>query len=206
VKLQHWVKHAGLRVVLIFEGRDAAGKGGVIKRILEPLNPRGATVVALGTPSDREKTQWYFQRYIERLPAAGEIVLFDRSWYNRAGVEPVMGFCTPEQHKQFLTETPRFEKMIVSEHGRARAKRAAASLTGGDVAELCREVTEGFGEMATSEAVVGGKLGCPVAMLVVPGDLSERRISGEFVGGPGDDLRIVLEGGAGLAQGLGFDR
>ena len=113
VKLQHWVKHAGLRVVLVFEGRDAAGKGGVIKRIVEPLNPRGATVVALGTPSDREKTQWYFQRYIAHLPAAGEIVLFDRSWYNRAGVERVMGFCTDEEYWEFMHSCPELERMLI---------------------------------------------------------------------------------------------
>src|SRR5918996_1864685 len=98
VKLQQWVKHAGLRVVLIFEGRDAAGKGGTIKRAVEPLNPRGATIVALPAPSDRERTQWYFQRYVAHLPAAGEIVIFDRSWYNRGGVERVMGFCTDEEY------------------------------------------------------------------------------------------------------------
>src|ERR687894_2342531 len=115
VKLQHWVKHAGLRVVLVFEGRDAAGKGGVIKRIVEPLNPRGATIVALGTPSDRERTQWYFQRYINHFPAAGEIVLFDRSWYNRAGVERVMGFCTPKQHAEFIRQAPLFEQMLVND-------------------------------------------------------------------------------------------
>jgi polyphosphate kinase len=113
VKLQHWVKHAGLRVVLVFEGRDAAGKGGVIKRIVEPLNPRGATIVALGTPSDREKTQWYFQRYIAHLPAAGEIVLFDRSWYNRAGVERVMGFCTDEEYWEFMHSCPELERMLI---------------------------------------------------------------------------------------------
>jgi polyphosphate kinase 2 len=113
VKVQHWVKHAGLRVVLIFEGRDAAGKGGTIKRIVEPLNPRGASIVALGTPSDREKTQWYFQRYIPHLPAAGEIVLFDRSWYNRAGVERVMGFCTDEEYWEFMHTCPEFERMLV---------------------------------------------------------------------------------------------
>jgi polyphosphate kinase len=113
VKLQHWVKHAGLRVVLIFEGRDAAGKGGVIKRIVEPLNPRGATIVALGTPSDRERTQWYFQRYIAYLPAAGEIVLFDRSWYNRAGVERVMGFCTDEEYWEFMHSCPELERMLI---------------------------------------------------------------------------------------------
>ena len=113
VKLQHWVKHAGLRVVLVFEGRDAAGKGGVIKRIVEPLNPRGATIVALGTPSDRERTQWYFQRYIAHLPAAGEIVLFDRSWYNRAGVERVMGFCTDEEYWEFMHSCPELERMLI---------------------------------------------------------------------------------------------
>jgi polyphosphate kinase 2 len=113
VKLQHWVKHAGLRVVLIFEGRDAAGKGGVIKRIVEPLNPRGATIVALGTPSDRESSQWYFQRYIAHLPAAGEIVLFDRSWYNRAGVERVMGFCTDEEYWEFMHSCPELERMLI---------------------------------------------------------------------------------------------
>ena len=113
VKLQHWVKHAGLRVVLLFEGRDAAGKGGTIKRIIEPLNPRGATIVALGTPNDREKTQWYFQRYVSHLPAAGEIVLFDRSWYNRAGVERVMGFCSDEEYWEFMRTCPDFERMLV---------------------------------------------------------------------------------------------
>jgi polyphosphate kinase 2 len=113
VKLQYWIKHTGERVVLIFEGRDAAGKGGTIKRILEPLNPRGAAVVALGTPSDRERTQWYFQRYVAHLPAAGEIVLFDRSWYNRAGVEHVMGFCTNDEYREFLRACPEFERMLV---------------------------------------------------------------------------------------------
>lgn len=113
VKMQYWVKHVGLRVVIIFEGRDAAGKGGTIKRITEPLNPRGCRVVALGTPSDLQKTQWYFQRYVEHFPAAGEIVLFDRSWYNRAGVEQVMGFCTDEQYKEFLHSCPEFERMLV---------------------------------------------------------------------------------------------
>src|ERR1700753_323429 len=113
VKLQYWIKQTGERVVLIFEGRDAAGKGGTIKRITEPLNPRGANVVALGTPSDREKTQWYFQRYVEHLPAAGELVLFDRSWYNRAGVERVMGFCTPEEYTRFLHQAPVFERLLV---------------------------------------------------------------------------------------------
>src|SRR3954471_13781235 len=113
VKLQYWIKQTGQRLVLVFEGRDAAGKGGTIKRILEPLNPRGATVVALGTPSDREKTQWYFQRYAAHLPGAGEIVLFDRSWYNRAGVEHVMGFCTPQEYREFLRSCPEFERMLV---------------------------------------------------------------------------------------------
>ena len=113
VRLQYWVKEKGLRVVIIFEGRDAAGKGGVIKRLTEPLNPRGCRVVALGTPSDREKTQWYFQRYVAHLPAAGEIVMFDRSWYNRAGVERVMGFCTEHQYEEFMRTCPDFERMLV---------------------------------------------------------------------------------------------
>ncbi len=113
VKLQSYVKDEGLKVVVIFEGRDAAGKGGVIKRITERLNPRIARVEALGTATEREKTQWWFQRYVARLPAAGEIVLFDRSWYNRALVEPVMGFCTEEEYKEFLRSAPEFERMIV---------------------------------------------------------------------------------------------
>ncbi len=113
VKLQRWVKEEGKKVVVIFEGRDAAGKGGVIKRIMEKLNPRFSRVVALGIPSDREKTQWYFQRYVNHLPAAGEIVLFDRSWYNRAGVERVMGFCTDYQYHEFLRSCPEFERMLI---------------------------------------------------------------------------------------------
>jgi len=113
VKLQYWIKQEGLRVVMLFEGRDAAGKGGVIKRIVEPLNPRGATVVALGTPTERERTRWYFQRYVTHLPAAGEMVLFDRSWYNRAGVERVMGFCTDAELREFLRSCPEFERMLV---------------------------------------------------------------------------------------------
>lgn len=113
LKLQNYVKDNGLKVLIIFEGRDAAGKGGTIKRVTEHLNPRGARIVALEKPSDVEKTQWYFQRYIQHLPSAAEIVLFDRSWYNRAGVEPVMGFCTKEQHMQFLRDVPDFEKMLV---------------------------------------------------------------------------------------------
>ncbi len=113
VKLQEWIKHKGLKVVVIFEGRDAAGKGGVIKRIMLRLNPRICRVVALGTPTEREKTQWYFQRYVPHLPAAGEMVLFDRSWYNRAGVERVMGFCTQEEHREFLRSCPEFERMLV---------------------------------------------------------------------------------------------
>ncbi|MFO0549182.1 MAG: polyphosphate kinase 2 [Polyangiaceae bacterium] len=113
VKLQYWVKHQGLKVVLIFEGRDAAGKGGTIKRITEGMNPRGCRVVALSTPSDREKTQWYFQRYVAHLPSAGEIVVFDRSWYNRAGVEHVMGFCTEDEYSEFMRACPEFEKMLV---------------------------------------------------------------------------------------------
>lgn len=114
LKFQNHVKEQGLRVLMIFEGRDAAGKGGTIKRVTEHLNPRGARIVALEKPSDQERTQWYFQRYVSHLPSAGEIVLFDRSWYNRAGVEPVMGFCTQEEHKEFLHEVPEFEKMIVN--------------------------------------------------------------------------------------------
>ena len=113
VKLQEWVKHKGLSVVVIFEGRDAAGKGGVIKRITESLNPRIVRVVALPAPTERERTQWYFQRYVAHLPAAGEIVLLDRSWYNRAGVERVMGFCTEEEYREFLRSCPEFERMLV---------------------------------------------------------------------------------------------
>jgi polyphosphate kinase 2 len=113
VKMQYWVKHTGYRLILLFEGRDAAGKGGTIKRVTEPLNPRGCKVVALGTPSDQQKTQWYFQRYVENFPSAGEMVLFDRSWYNRAGVEKVMGFCAPEQVEEFMQSCPEFERMLV---------------------------------------------------------------------------------------------
>jgi polyphosphate kinase 2 len=113
VKLQEWIKEKKLKVVVIFEGRDAAGKGGVIKRITQSLNPRICKVVALSTPTEREKPQWYFQRYVPHLPAAGEMVLFDRSWYNRAGVEKVMGFCTDEEHKEFLRSCPEFERMLV---------------------------------------------------------------------------------------------
>lgn len=113
VKLQEWVKAEGIKVVVVFEGRDAAGKGGVIKRIVEPLNPRVCRVEALGKPTEREKTQWYFQRYVDKLPAAGEIVLFDRSWYNRAGVERVMDFCTEDEYREFLRSCPEFERMLV---------------------------------------------------------------------------------------------
>ena len=113
VKLQEWVQHRGLRVVVIFEGRDAAGKGGAIKRIAECLNPRVCRIVALSTPTEREKSQWYFQRYVGQLPAAGEIVLFDRSWYNRAGVERVMGFCTETEYLEFMRSCPEFERMLV---------------------------------------------------------------------------------------------
>ena len=113
VKQQEWIRAQGLRIVAIFEGRDAAGKGGAIKRITESLNPRHARVVALGTPTERERTQWYFQRYVAHLPAAGEMVLFDRSWYNRAGVERVMGFCTDEEYQEFLRSAPEFERMLV---------------------------------------------------------------------------------------------
>ena len=113
VKLQEWIKAEGLKVVVIFEGRDAAGKGGAIKRITECLNPRVCRVVALGTPTEREKTQWYFQRYVPHLPAAGEMVLFDRSWYNRGGVERVMGFCTDDEIQEFYRSCPEFERMLV---------------------------------------------------------------------------------------------
>ncbi|MFC2092784.1 polyphosphate kinase 2 [Bacteroidota bacterium] len=113
VKLQGWIKHVGMKVVVIFEGRDAAGKGGVIKRITRRLNPRVCRIVALGTPTDREKSQWYFQRYVSQLPAAGEMVLLDRSWYNRAGVERVMGFCSESEYQEFLRSCPEFERMLV---------------------------------------------------------------------------------------------
>ena len=113
VKLQDWVVATGQKVVIVFEGRDAAGKGGAIKRITQRLNPRVCRVVALPAPNDRERTQWYFQRYVTHLPAAGEMVLFDRSWYNRAGVEKVMGFCTPEQYEAFFRDVPEFERMLV---------------------------------------------------------------------------------------------
>src|SRR5436190_765831 len=113
IKLQEWIRYKNLKVVVIFEGRDAAGKGGVIKRITESLNPRVCRVVALGTPTEKERGQWYFQRYIAHLPARGEMVLFDRSWYNRAGVERVMGFCTDEEYAEFLRSCPLFEKMLV---------------------------------------------------------------------------------------------
>ena len=113
VKLQEWIKSEGLKVIVIFEGRDAAGKGGTIKRITLRLNPRICRVVALGVPTEREKTQWYFQRYVNHLPAAGEMVLFDRSWYNRAGVERVMGFCSEEEYREFLRSCPEFERMLI---------------------------------------------------------------------------------------------
>ena len=113
VRLQRWIRHKGLKVVVIFEGRDAAGKGGAIKRIAERTNPRVVRVVALGTPRGREKTQWWFQRYVAELPAAGEMILFDRSWYNRGLVEPVMGFCTEEEYREFLRSCPEFERMLV---------------------------------------------------------------------------------------------
>ena len=113
VKLQGWIKEKGLKVVVLFEGRDAAGKGGTIKRTTEKLNPRIVRIVALATPTEREKTQWYFQRYVQHLPAAGEMVLFDRSWYNRAGVERVMGFCTEEEVREFFRSVPEFENMLI---------------------------------------------------------------------------------------------
>jgi polyphosphate kinase len=113
IKLQEWIRFKGLKVVVIFEGRDAAGKGGAIKRITESLNPRVCRVVALPSPTEREKTQWYFQRYVPNLPAGGEMVLFDRSWYNRAGVERVMGFCSEDEYAEFLRSVPEFERMLV---------------------------------------------------------------------------------------------
>jgi polyphosphate kinase len=113
LKLQAWVRETGQRVVILFEGRDAAGKGGTIKRFMEHLNPRGARVVALEKPTEVERSQWYFQRYVQHLPAAGEIVLFDRSWYNRAGVERVMGFCTPEEYADFMQQVPEFERHLI---------------------------------------------------------------------------------------------
>jgi polyphosphate kinase 2 len=113
LKVQNWVKDTGEKIIIIFEGRDAAGKGGTIKRFMEHLNPRGARIVALEKPNERERTQWYFQRYIENLPAGGEIVFFDRSWYNRAGVERVMGFCTPNEYLEFMRQCPQFEQMLV---------------------------------------------------------------------------------------------
>lgn len=113
VKLQEWIKHKGLRVVVLFEGRDAAGKGGAIKRVTECLNPRVCRVVALGIPTEREKSQWYFQRYVDQFPAAGEMVLFDRSWYNRAGVERVNGFCTEDEYWEFLKSCPDFERILI---------------------------------------------------------------------------------------------
>jgi polyphosphate kinase 2 len=115
LKLQNWAKDSGTRILILFEGRDAAGKGGTIKRFMEHLNPRGARVVALEKPSAREVTQWYFQRYIDHLPAAGEIVLFDRSWYNRAGVERVMGYCTDEEYERFLVQAPQLEQMLIDD-------------------------------------------------------------------------------------------
>jgi polyphosphate kinase 2 len=113
VELQEWIVHAGLRVAVLFEGRDTAGKGGVIKRITERTNPRVVRTVALGTPTEREQTEWYFQRYVAHLPAAGEMVLFDRSWYNRAGVERVMGFCTDAEYEEFMRSAPRFEELLM---------------------------------------------------------------------------------------------
>jgi polyphosphate kinase 2 len=112
-KLQHWVQSSGARIVVLFEGRDAAGKGGVIKRITERMNPRVCRVVALAAPNEQERTQWYFQRYVANLPSAGHIVLFDRSWYNRAGVERVMGFCTDDELREFLRSCPEFERMLI---------------------------------------------------------------------------------------------
>jgi polyphosphate kinase 2 len=115
VKVQEWARISGIRVVMVFEGRDAAGKGGAIKRITQYLNPRAARIVALPRPTEREREQWYFQRYVEHLPALGELVLFDRSWYNRAGIEHVLGFCTPEEHRRFLHQCPIFERLLVED-------------------------------------------------------------------------------------------
>ena len=115
VKMQYWIKATGKKLLVLFEGRDAAGKGGAIKCVSEPLNPRGCRIVALGKPSDTERTQWYFQRYVDHLPAAGELALFDRSWYNRAGVEHVMGFCTPQEYSRFLHQCPIFERLLVED-------------------------------------------------------------------------------------------
>jgi polyphosphate kinase 2 len=114
-KLQYWIVEQGLRVAVVFEGRDTAGKGGVIRRITQRLNPRVVRIVALPKPNEREQRQWYFQRYVPHMPAEGELVLFDRSWYNRAGVEPVMGFCSPEEHERFLRGTPTFERMLIDD-------------------------------------------------------------------------------------------
>ena len=113
LKLQAWIKESGQKIVILFEGRDAAGKGGAIKRFMEHMNPRGARVVALEIPTDRERNQWYFQRYVQQLPTAGEVVMFDRSWYNRAGVERVMGYCTPTEYLEFTRSAPEFERMLV---------------------------------------------------------------------------------------------
>ncbi len=115
IKLQEWIRNTGKRVVIVFEGRDAAGKGGVITRIIEPLNPRFCRVVALGTPTEKEKTSWYYQRYVQHLPSAGEIVIFDRSWYNRGGVERVMGFCNESQYNEFLSSCPIFERLLIND-------------------------------------------------------------------------------------------
>src|SRR6516162_329293 len=115
LKLQNWIKDTGQKLVIVFEGRDAAGKGGTIKRFTEHLNPRGAQVIALEKPSERERGQWYFQRYVEQLPTSGEIVLFDRSWYNRAGVERVMGFCTDAEYRTFIEQVPEFERLLVGD-------------------------------------------------------------------------------------------
>ena len=158
VKVQFWQQETGARILSLFEGRDAAGKGGSIKTTREYLNPRNARIVALPKPSDRERSQWYFQRYVTHLPAAGEMVLFDRSWYNRAGVEPVMGFCTPQEHKTFLREVPGFEAALVRDgihlfkfwlaigretqmvrfHSRAHDPRRVWKLSGMDIAALTR--------------------------------------------------------------------
>ena len=126
--MQRWVKEAGAKIVVLFEGRDAAGKGGTIKRFMEHMNPRSARVVALEKPSDKERRQWYFQRYIKNLPTAGEIVLFDRSWYNRAGVERVMGFCSPNEYIEFMRQTPELERMLTRSGIKLYKKKVARSI------------------------------------------------------------------------------
>ena len=146
IKLQDWVAHTGSKVAVIFEGRDAAGKGGVIKRITQRLNPRSCRVVALPAPTEREKSSWYFQRYVPHLPAAGEIVLFDRSWYNRAGVERVMGFCTPNDYLEFMREAPELERMMV--RAAARRRTSEEQFQFGEMASAMERAAEADDEEA----------------------------------------------------------